>query len=154
MSSANFKLKRTAAASRGFLATARFSCYLCNTNIYSSLFSTVVVEKATITDKQDGEKRNNYSVIGFNFKCQLSISWDGFWVSATGRFRRVLMFQNTFDCLSRFRIHGAGLQTPLGGAYDAPQTIYSAGASPSHTTAPRPRSRRQDTTTVLATDWG
>ena len=26
MSSANFKLKRTAAASRGFLATARFSC--------------------------------------------------------------------------------------------------------------------------------
>jgi len=28
MSSANFKLKRTAAASRGFLATARFSCYL------------------------------------------------------------------------------------------------------------------------------
>jgi len=27
MSSANFKLKRTAAASRGFLATARFSCY-------------------------------------------------------------------------------------------------------------------------------
>jgi len=27
MSSANFKLKRTAAASRGFLATARFSCF-------------------------------------------------------------------------------------------------------------------------------
>jgi len=27
--------------------------------IYSSLFTTVVVEKATITDKQDGEKRNN-----------------------------------------------------------------------------------------------
>jgi len=27
MSSANFKLKRTAAASRGFLATAGFSCY-------------------------------------------------------------------------------------------------------------------------------
>jgi len=26
MSSANFKLKRTSAASRGFLATARFSC--------------------------------------------------------------------------------------------------------------------------------
>jgi len=27
MSSANFKLKRTAAASCGFLATARFSCF-------------------------------------------------------------------------------------------------------------------------------
>jgi len=28
MSSANFELKSTAAASRGFLATARFSCYI------------------------------------------------------------------------------------------------------------------------------
>jgi len=27
--------------------------------LYSFLFTTVIVEKSTITDKQDGEKRNN-----------------------------------------------------------------------------------------------
>jgi len=32
MLSANFKPKRTAAASRGFLATARLSCYLGHVN--------------------------------------------------------------------------------------------------------------------------
>ena len=48
MSSANFKLKRTAAASRGFLATARFSCS----------FSSYEPVRDRRTDRRTGKTRN------------------------------------------------------------------------------------------------
>ena len=46
MSSPNFKLKRTAAASRGFLATARFSC--CNFGTIYIIMCGLTIQHALI----------------------------------------------------------------------------------------------------------
>jgi len=51
MSSANFKLKRTAAASRGFLATARFSCYIWVV-IKLDFFQSFAVRKENKTNSE------------------------------------------------------------------------------------------------------
>jgi len=50
MSSANFKPKRTAAASRGFLATAWLSCYIRLKKVVSGLYEIDVAEN-------DGDSR-------------------------------------------------------------------------------------------------
>ena len=53
MSSANFKLKRTAAASRGFLATAGFSCSLISpavTSVIASWWHPASIDPAYIRD--------------------------------------------------------------------------------------------------------